>query len=376
MRVLVAPDSFKGTLTARQAADAIAAGWTSVRPGDEVSLRPLSDGGDGLLDVMAGTPGWARHTGSVHDPLGRLTRANWLAREGEAVIESAAACGLHLVEPANRRPTRLTTYGVGELLRRAGAHADDRTRILVGLGGSSTVDGGLGMLTALGAVALDAQGRRTGSGGARDLGSVVRLDLDGAAEWFGRDVVLLADVTTPLTCSAEVFGPQKGASPADVALLTDQLLRWADVVEHATNRSGLREFPGGGAAGGLAFGLLALGARIVDGATFLADMLDLDGRLAHADLVLVGEGQLDETSLAGKVVGSVLVRAGRRGVPVAAVVGRARQHPRGLLRLAEASSSGPGVNPFADVRRAAARLAGEFAGDAGITRDRTNEVPS
>ncbi|MFA9431822.1 glycerate kinase [Egicoccus sp. AB-alg2] len=355
MRVLIAPDSFKGTLTATEAAVAIADGWRGARPDDVVERCPLSDGGDGLLEVVAAGGGWTWHSAEVEDPLRRACRARWLRRERRAVVESAAACGLHLLTEAERAPRRLSTFGVGQLLDAA---VDGRVeQVFVGLGGSATSDGGLGLLAALGVDLRDAAGTAVGAAGAPDLDRVDRALPGPAARWRAVDLVVVSDVTTTLPDAARVFGPQKGASPQDVEVLTRGLGRLADAVERGFALPGLRDQPGTGAAGGLGFALAALGARVVDGARHVAEVVGLAERVASADLVVVGEGQLDATSLQGKVVGATAALAREHGVPVAAVVGRAVDRPASLVAVEEASPAGPGPEPGADVRRAAGRLA-------------------
>ncbi|MFA9444629.1 glycerate kinase [Egicoccus sp. AB-alg6-2] len=362
MRVLICPDSFKGTLTAAQAAEAIAAGWGSARPEDVLESCPLSDGGDGLLEVVAASGEWRHERGRAEDPLRRPVEVAWLRRGNTVVVESAAACGLHLVDEAERDPAGASTFGVGQLLRLARQGGVEAVH--VGLGGSATVDGGIGMLAALGADLVDADGAPVGAAGAPDLARIARAAPGRARDWFDLDLVVVSDVTTTLPDAAAVFGPQKGATPQDVVRLTAGLTRFADAVEAGFDRPGLRQQPGTGAAGGLGFALAALGARVVDGADHVAAMVGLEEAVAAADLVVVGEGQLDATSLQGKVIGGVLARAVRHGVPVAAVVGRVAERSDGLVDVAEASPDGPGVDPVADVRAAARRLASGIRLDA------------
>ncbi|MBS3942219.1 MAG: glycerate kinase [Actinobacteria bacterium] len=355
MRILIAPDSFKGTLTAPAAAAAIADGWRTRRPDDDLDLCPLSDGGDGLLEVVGATGGWSWQRATVEDPARRLVTARWLRRGDAVVVETAEACGLHLLAEDERTPTRWSTYGVGQLLQAAAT--DGAGEVYLGLGGSGTSDGGIGLLAALGADLRDGDGRPVGADGARDLARVATARPATSARWRALDLVVVSDVTTPLLDAARVFGPQKGATATDVVSLTAGLRRLADAVETGFDLPGLRERPGTGAAGGLGFALAALGARIVDGARHVADLVGLRERLAAADLVIVGEGRLDATSLQGKVVGATVAMAEELGVPLAAVVGRADLRPAGFAALEEASPGGPGTDPAADLRSAAARLA-------------------
>lgn len=356
MQVVIAPDSFGGSLTSAEATEAIARGWRRARPHDELVLLPLADGGEGTLDVVAGPDDRIGEV-EVADPLGRPRRARWLQRtDGTALVESAEACGLRLLDRDERDPLRTTTYGVGELLdaaRRAGAR-----RIEVGLGGSATVDGGAGALTALGLRVLrdDGQGLKVGGGELRAVGSVERGWLD--ETWGDVEVVLWADVTTPLTEAPATFGPQKGAAPEAVTILEEGLVRWADVVER--DLGGVqRGAPGTGAAGGLGFGLAAaVGARFESGARAVARAVGLAPVVSGADLVVTGEGRLDATSTEGKVVGAVLESARAAGVRTVAVVGRAAASPDALADLEAAAPQGPGEDPGAEVAAAAARLAG------------------
>jgi glycerate 2-kinase len=360
VKVVVAPDGFGGTLSARAAAEAIAEGWGAARPDDEVRALPLSDGGEGLLEAVA-TAADTWLTTEVVGPRGHPVDAALLLRaDGSAIVESAQACGLALLPPERRTPLPATTFGVGELLdaaREAGAR-----RILVGLGGSATVDGGAGALTGLGFRLRvdDGSGLKIGGG---ELHRIRRVERGWVADWSGIEVVLLADVTTVLADAARIFGPQKGASPADVEVLTAGLRVWAEVAERdlAGGRSH-RDIPGSGAAGGLGFGLAcALGASFVPGAATVAELQGLDAALTDADLVVTGEGRLDATSLQGKVVGHVAELASARGARTLAVVGSAdpdvAQALPGLEGWEASAPDGPGPDPAAEVAEAARRLA-------------------
>jgi glycerate 2-kinase len=360
VKVVIAPDGFGGTLRAREAADAIAEGWRLARPEDEVVAVPLSDGGEGLLDTIAvDEDTWSRV--EVVGPHGHPVDAALLLRaDGSAVVETAQACGLALLPPERRTPMPATTYGVGELLdaaREAGAR-----RILVGLGGSATVDGGAGALTGLGfrLRVADGSGLKIGGG---ELHRVRHVEQGWVADWSGIEIVLLADVTTTLGAAARLFGPQKGASGDEVAELARGLEVWAEVAERDLAGSGrYREVPGSGAAGGLGFGLAcALGARFVPGAAVVAELQGLPEELEDADVVVTGEGRLDATSGEGKVVGHVVHLAAETGVRALAVGGSVDDTAGGLpaLELVEAAApAGAGPNPAAEVTAAARRLAG------------------
>lgn len=360
MRVLVAPDSFGGTLTPREAAGAIARGWGRARPDDELDLLPLSDGGEGLLEVLE-RPGEVRRTLEVVGPLGTPVEATFLlGPDGRAVVESAAAAGLALVEPARRDPLVTTSWGVGQLI--AAALAAGPRHLLVGLGGSATVDGGAGALSALGLRLRveDGSGLKIGGG---ELGRVARIERGSAPTAVDVTIELLADVTTPLTEAAARFGPQKGADPAAVSILTEGLARWAAVVARDLPGGPEATAPGTGAAGGLGHGLAAaLGAPLVPGAARVAELVGLDAALAAADVVVTGEGRLDATSAEGKVLGHVVARARASGRPVVAVVGSLGTrldgpHPGRLDDLEVSAPDGPGQGPIEEVEAAAERLA-------------------
>lgn len=317
MRVLIAPDSFKGSVTAGDAARALARGWLARRPADEVRLLPLADGGEGVIDAFAAAlPAAERRTVAAPGPDGRPVSAGWLLLpDGSAVLELAQSSGL----PLMRRPDPLGahTYGLGVVMRAAldaGA-----SRLVVGLGGSASTDGGTGALRALGLRLLDGRGRELPLGGAA-LADLARIDTAGLLPPPPGGTRLLVDVTAPLAGpagAAATYGPQKGASPDEVDLLDRALRRLAAVAGGDPGR------PGAGAAGGTAYGLATLwGARIEPGARTIAELVGLPEALAAADVVITGEGRLDETSLTGKVVGSLLDRAGEAAVRVGVVAGQ------------------------------------------------------
>lgn len=364
MHVVVAPDSFGGTLTADEAAAAIAAGWARVRPDDTVVRLGLSDGGEGLVDVVGADDAWTVHVTEVAGPLGLPVQAPWLLREGRrgpvAVVEVARACGLDLVPLDRRDPLVTTTHGVGELLE--AARAAGAVHVLVGLGGSATVDGGTGALTGLGLRLrrADGSGLKVGGGWVHELDRVERgWMVDG---WDDVEVDLLADVQTDLGDAARVFGLQKGADADAVAQLTEGLETVARVVERDLDQDGLASRPGTGSAGGLGFALAAaIGGRLRAGAPIVAGLVGLDEALRDAELVLTGEGRHDATTAAGKVVAEVAERARTFGLDWGLVAGSG-DVPDGIPGELSAPD-GPGDDPAAEVADAAERLARRWPAD-------------
>ena len=322
MRVLITPDSFGGTLSAAEAATAIADGWAAGAGHDTLQTRPLSDGGPGFVDVLHATLGGDLLAVTVPDPLGRVVPATVLVAGDTAYIESAQACGLHLLAPHERDPRSTTTYGVGVLIA-AAVESGART-LVVGLGGSGTNDGGAGALAALGAAPVGPGGAALLYGGESLLACT---GLTGEPRLRGVQLVAASDVDNPLLGlygASAVFGPQKGATPDDVQVLDAALSRWADVLERELETSplGLGTLAGGGAAGGLGAALLALGARRASGIGLVRELIGLDEALDEADLVITGEGSFDFQSLRGKVVAGVAEAAVERGVPCVVLAGR------------------------------------------------------
>jgi glycerate 2-kinase len=321
VKVVIAPDKFKGTLTATEAAEAMARGWRSVRPDDEVVLAPMADGGTGTLDVLAAVVGASelRHT-EAEDARGRPRRVPWLQLpDGRAVVEAAAVIGVDQLAPDERDPWRASSAGLGQLLRSAAAA--DPTAILVGLGGTANVDGGAGCVAALGHRLRTADGAPLEVGRDR-LDAVAEVELSGAAL---PPVELISDVDNPLLGpdgAAHVYGPQKGATAEDVPVLDAAIARFADVVERAAGGTWRHE-PGAGAAGGLGFALLAVArAEVRPGSRTVGELVGLDQALAAAAVVLTGEGQLDRQTDFGKAPAFVAARAREVGAAVYAVVGR------------------------------------------------------
>ncbi|HVU02487.1 MAG TPA: glycerate kinase [Polyangiaceae bacterium] len=326
MRLLVAPDSFKGSLSASDAAAAIARGASRALPGASVSTCALADGGEGVGAVLAGTEAMIARRALVTGPLGAPVGATWwLSADGRAaIIESAQAIGLGLVPETERAPLRSTTRGVGELL--LAALDAGATRIEVGLGGTATTDGGAGMAQALGVELVGASARVT----AEELPRIRAARVDSRDRRVERvEILALTDVDSPLTGplgAARVFGPQKGASATDCERLDAALSR----LEQVVGVPGVE--PGDGAAGGLGWGLRVFaGARLVSGVERVLDAVGFDAKLDGVDLVITGEGRLDAQSARGKVVSGVLRRAARRGVPVVALVGAVDASARELL---------------------------------------------
>jgi glycerate 2-kinase len=327
MRVLVAPDKFRGTLTAAQAASAISAGWRRERPEDVVEEVPMADGGEGTLDALVTALGGEVRTVSVSGPLGDRVDSSFgliVTPAGPtAVVELARASGLALVGELRRDALRASSRGTGELI--LAAAREGAGEVLVCLGGSASTDGGAGIASALGVRLLDRAGRPVPDGG-RGLLELDRVDATGLDRAVRRMRVLVAcDVDDPLTGpngAARVYGPQKGASPDGVLLLERALAHYAAVV-HRDLGIDLRALPGGGAAGGAGAGLVAfLGARLRPGVAVVMDALDVRRRAASADVLVTGEGRLDASSLRGKVISGLLGEAQRARVPVVVLCGR------------------------------------------------------
>jgi glycerate 2-kinase len=317
VKVVIAPDSFKGGPSAREVADTLAAGWRRARPDDEVVCLPLADGGEGTLEALrTGVPGAHRElVRAATGPDGRPVDAPYLLLpDGTAVVEMAAVSGLPLMAAPD--PRGATSRGVGELI--AAALDAGATRVVLGVGGSASTDGGTGALSALGARFLDADGDALEDGGGA-LRRLVRVDLSELREAPARGIEILTDVDSPLLGargSAAVFGPQKGASPTDVDVLDAGLARLAELL------GGQPEAAGAGAAGGVAYGFAAVwGATLRLGSRAVADELSLRDHVRDADLVLTGEGRLDPTSFRGKVVSAVLEHLGEGTASLVIVAG-------------------------------------------------------
>ena len=339
LTVLIAPDSFKGSLTSVEVARALADGWARARPDDTVLLCPLADGGEGTLEAVGAAGGWDWQTADVADPLGRRIAARWLRSEdgSRAVVEMAESSGLSRVAPGERDAVGATSAGLGELL--ATVAASGVGEVILGIGGSATTDGGFGMLAALGMGYAPRMAGRVPRGIPDDLEEVSLEDLD---RDLGRVALAVAcDVSNPLlgpTGAAAVYGPQKGATPDQVTMLDGRLARFADLLERAGRQPlPVREVAGAGAAGGVGFGLLAIqdafdGFSLRPGIDLVMHATDFPERLARADVVITGEGRIDAQTAYGKTALGVAQRAAAAGVPCIAVGGGVE--PEGIVALA------------------------------------------
>jgi glycerate kinase len=325
LSVLIAPDSFKGSLTSVEVARALADGWSRARPADTINLCPLADGGEGTLESVAAAGGWTWQETTATDPLGRRIHARWLrsADGTRAVIEMAESSGLSRVAPGERDAVHATSAGLGDVICKV-ARSGVRD-VIVGIGGSATTDGGFGMLVAL-TMDYSPRSDHPPRGIPDVLEAVALLDLDVDLEKIGLSVA--CDVNNPLlgpTGAAAVYGPQKGATPAQVTELDARLATWADRLEASTGRRE-RDTPGAGAAGGVGFGLLAIQDRfrsfaLRPGIDLVMEATDFDVKLARADLVITGEGRIDAQTAFGKTALGVAKRAAEGAVPCIAVGG-------------------------------------------------------
>ncbi|MFD8237343.1 glycerate kinase [Streptomyces sp. NPDC059696] len=332
--MLVAADKFKGSLTAVQVAERVTAGLRRVRPDLEVEALPVADGGDGTV-AAAVAAGFERREVRVAGPLGDEVSAAYALRGSTAVVEMAEASGLQRLPAGVFAPLTASTYGSGELLK-AALDAGART-IVFGVGGSATTDGGAGMLSALGARFLDAEGKPVPPGGG-GLAELATADLSGLDPRLAEiELVLASDVDNPLTGpkgAPAVYGPQKGASPDDVAALDAALGHFAKVLQDpaGAQAAAYAASPGAGAAGGIGYGALLLGARFRPGIEVMLDVLGFASALDRADLVITGEGSLDEQTLHGKAPAGVAAAARAADKDVVAVCGRLALPPQTLGR--------------------------------------------
>ena len=364
MKFTLAFDSYKDALRSAEVGRAVAEGIRAVLPAAEIVEIPLSDGGEGFVEaVAAASPGARLRDFAATDALGRPVTARTAFLADAAVVECASCCGIEQLTPAERDPRRTDTFGLGTLLRSVAASSP--RRIVIGLGGSATVDGGLGMLRALGVRFYDEAGQLIETGGGEALMRVRRCDVSGA---IALPLLTAAcDVTNPLcgeTGAAPVFGPQKGASPELVRALDAALARYGALLADAFGRP--LSAPGDGAAGGLGFALRMLGADTVSGADLLFAWSDFDRRVPGSALLITGEGRSDAQTAAGKLPMAAARRAARLGVPAALVSGALADDAAALcddFSVVMSIASGPGpleaalAQTAANLRRAGANIA-------------------
>ena len=365
MRILISPQEFKGTLTAVQAADAIASAIARVLPSAQLELAPIADGGPGFVDALVGASGGKYRESQVEDPLGRPITARWgMLGEDTAVLEMAAASGLLRLSPTERDPRRASTFGTGQLIRAA---LDAKCqRIFLGIGGSGTNDGGAGAAEALGVRFLDREGKPLPRGGAA-LAGLERIDLAGRDPRLEAvQLRVAADVTNPLlgpTGASAIYGPQKGADAKAVDELDVALSRLAEVTRALLGQD-LATVSGAGAAGGLAFGLVAFcGGQLKRGFEVVAETLGLEERAGRADVVIVGEGRLDQQSAYGKGPGSLAALAKRQGKRTVIFAGRVDPSYSSSMspfdQVVEVSAGRAGLDPTTSTARALLEAAAE-----------------
>ena len=369
MRVLIAPDDFKGTLSAVEAAEAIAIGWRLHAPDDTLTLIPMSDGGPGFVRAVSTVLGGDIAPVGLRGPMGETAIGMVLMVDGTGYVESAHGCGLALVHPDRRDARAATSYGVGQLI--AAAIDSGAQRIVVGLGGTASTDGGAGMLAALGATARDAAGSPIAleAGGAA-LADVVTVDLAPArARVADVEIVVASDVDSPLLGSrgaARGFAAQKGADDAAVEQLEAALTSYSRAIGRRADGKDPAVALGAGAGGGLGYGLMLLGGRRVPGIETVMGVLGLEAAIGVSDLVITGEGCFDWQSLRGKVVSGVAAAALNQGRPVVVLAGRVEVGKReyvalGITEAHAASADGDVPATPAEAARALAERAARVA---------------
>lgn len=367
MRVVIAPDSFKECLSAADVATAMGLGVKDVLPSVDLVCVPMADGGEGSLDAVLAATGGERRAAEVLDANGKSSAADWAwLDDGKAFIEMAAAAGLEQIPSNARRPLHATSYGVGQLITEA-VKAGAR-HIVLGLGGSATNDGGAGLLQALGVGLLDEQGQDLPPGGAA-LGRLARVNMDAIdPRLYGVRFDIAVDVDNPLCGprgASAIFGPQKGASPDDVAVLDAALAHFADVCAAQFGKDE-RHLAGMGAAGGLGFAIkTCFDASFRPGVELLAELSGLPAALKSADLVFTGEGRMDAQTLLGKTPAGVARYAQREGIPVIAIAGSLGEGYEALYQagITAAFSLAPGPLTLAQACEDAAAYLRQRAGD-------------
>lgn len=323
MKILIASDSYKGSLNTMQVAEQMKKGVSNVFKNAEFMCVPVADGGEGTVEAMVNALGGEYRYVNVTGPDGRKVEAKYgVLDNGKVVIEMAAASGLPLIPRERRNVMKATTYGTGELLR--AALNEECDQIYIGIGGSATNDGGIGMAQALGYSFLDVEGKEVGFGGG-ELGNIVKIDASNVDERLKqKQIIVMCDVTNPLCGelgAAAIYGPQKGANQEQIVKLDQGLKHLAAVIKEHTGLD-LEEMPGAGAAGGLGAGLVAFAnAKIKSGIEAVLEVSNFEEKLEWADLVLTGEGRIDQQSAFGKVISGISAMAKGKGVPVIAICG-------------------------------------------------------
>lgn len=323
MKIVICPDSFKGSLSAKQVAQVIYNGMHRILPQAMYKILPMADGGEGTIDALLNATGGKKYKATVLDPLGRKIKAEYaVLSDGTGVIEMACASGLPLLRIEERNPLITSTYGTGQLILEL--VRKNVKSILIGVGGSATVDGGMGMARAVGIKFFSGSGKVLKEGGGF-LGQLAKIDTTGVNKKVLRaDITVLCDVKNPLTGrygAAKIFAPQKGADEKMVELLEKNLSHYAKIIRKQLKKD-IEKIPGSGAAGGLAAGLVAfLGAKIKEGSKFIAEKISLETHLKDADIVITGEGKIDGQVRFGKTIMAVLEYAKKYEVPVIALCG-------------------------------------------------------
>ncbi|HOL22311.1 MAG TPA: glycerate kinase [bacterium] len=352
MKIIIAPASYKGSITNIEAADIIKKVCHKVFPSAELIIFPLADGGEGTIDVVKELTGGRFFFEYVSGPLGRKIKANWLKKGEVAYIEMAQAAGLTLLKERERNPLKTTTYGVGELIKKAVVRGCKK--IFIGVGGSATNDGGIGALTSLGIRFFNGEGKFIYPGSGKDLIKIRKIDISGVMPELKRcEFTVLSDVKNPLygkEGAAFVYAPQKGASSSDVRILDKGLRNYNRVVKKATGID-MNEVKGAGAAGGIAGGLAAfLNAGVVSGIRTVLQMGRFEERLKGSDLLITGEGRIDVQTIYGKSIGVVTGLCRRYGIPVVILAGSVEEcvYRNKSLRDAIILSIVPGVVSLED----------------------------
>ena len=323
MKVVISPDSFKESMSAKEVCDCVERGILSIFPEWEIKKVPMADGGEGTLESLIDATNGKIYNEETLNPLGEkiISKYGILGDKNIAIIEMASTSGIELIPSEKRNPYITTTYGTGQLMLKALDH--DVERIILGIGGSATTDGGAGMLQALGAKLTDENGREIGFGGF-ELGKLAKIDFSNLDERLRKVEILVAcDVSNPLTGkngAAHVFGPQKGATPKMVEVLDNNLSHYAKIVKRDLNME-INDVPGAGAAGGLGAGLLTLGGILKKGIEIVIDAADLEEKLKDADLVITGEGGMDKQTIYGKTPFGVAELAKKYNIPVIGIAG-------------------------------------------------------